>query len=347
MAGEQGVERRTAGCAVDDRADEPLRDRLARAGEDLDHRALLDDPAVLHDRDLVGELAHHVHLVRDDDDRDAELGVDLAQQGQHLLRRVRVEGARGLVGEQDLRLRRERAGDADALLLPAREPTDVGVRLVGQPDEVQQVRDPARLLRPGDAGDLEGVGDVAPHGATAQQVELLEDHPDAEPHAAQLALAQSGQLDAVDPHRARGDGLQGVDQPHERRLARAGVADDGIDVARLDVEVHAPDRLDRPGPATRRREGLVHVTQLHERPDDSSPRRGAALHPSLPVARHPRPGHGREAPSHTGCRDYWLSRVCFSTSASEATRSATGVLSRIAVLPETSCTPSVICLSSW
>ena len=56
---------------------------------------------------------------------------DLADQ-------LRVERRGGLVEEQHLGLQGERAGDGDALLLAAGELPRVGVRLLGQPDPLQQ-----------------------------------------------------------------------------------------------------------------------------------------------------------------------------------------------------------------
>ena len=41
------------------RAQQPLRVRVARRGEDLLARAALDDPPAVHDRDAVGELGHN------------------------------------------------------------------------------------------------------------------------------------------------------------------------------------------------------------------------------------------------------------------------------------------------
>ena len=227
-------------------------------------RALLDDAAGLHHRDAVGEAAHDVHLVGDDHDGDAELAVDPAEEGEHLAGsspgRARWSPRRraGAAGWWRARGRCRRA--ASARPRAAR----VAVRLVGEADEVEQVGDPRVLLGLGDAGHLERVGDVAPHGARAEQVELLEDHADPQPHLAQLALLQAGDLPAADPHAARGGGLERVDQPHERGLPGAGVAHDADDLTGLDRQVDTADRLDG-RPAACGRERLVHVGQLDER----------------------------------------------------------------------------------
>ena len=52
-----------------------------------------------------------------DDDRDATLIDELAQQAHNRLRSLRVELRGGFVGNQEARLVRERAGDGNPLLL--------------------------------------------------------------------------------------------------------------------------------------------------------------------------------------------------------------------------------------
>jgi len=119
--------------------------------------------------------------VADDDDRDAQLGVDPAEQVEHVAGGLGVEGAGGLVGKQQSGRGRERAGDTDSLFLPARELVGVLARLVGQPHELEQLGDPRlpALLRP--ARHPQRVGDVPGDGARVEQVELLEDETDAGP----------------------------------------------------------------------------------------------------------------------------------------------------------------------
>ena len=119
-------------------ADEVLRDGLLRVREDLEDGALLGDDAVLDDGDLVADVLDDLHLVRDDDDRQRELAVDVLDELEDRARRLRVEGACRLVAEQDFRLARECAGDADALLLAAGELRGILVRLVRQSDEIQE-----------------------------------------------------------------------------------------------------------------------------------------------------------------------------------------------------------------
>ena len=93
----------------------------AGGGEQLADRAGLDDPALLHQRGRVADRLDDVHLVRDEQDGQAELPVEVAQQLEDGAGGLRVEGAGGLVGEQHLGVAGQGAGDADALLLAAGE----------------------------------------------------------------------------------------------------------------------------------------------------------------------------------------------------------------------------------
>ena len=76
-----------------------------------------------------------LRVVRHHDDRLAELLVQAPQQLEDLVARLRVEVARGLVGDQDLRVGHDRARDRDALLLAARELPRVVVHPVGEADD--------------------------------------------------------------------------------------------------------------------------------------------------------------------------------------------------------------------
>ena len=75
--------------------------------------------------------------------------VQLSEERQHLVAGLRVEGAGRLVGEEEGRPVRERPRDGDALALPARELRREDVRLLGDPDLLEQLERPRRRsLRP-------------------------------------------------------------------------------------------------------------------------------------------------------------------------------------------------------
>ena len=75
-----------------------------------------------------------------------------------------------------------------------------------------------------------------------EQVELLEDHPDLEPQRLQMRLVGL-QLGPGHGDPALVDHLQAVDAAQQRALAGAALADDGDDLARLDLDVDALEDL--------------------------------------------------------------------------------------------------------
>ena len=95
-------------------------------------RPVLDDLALRHHADLVGDLAHDAEVVGDEQHRHAEAGLELLQQLQDLRLHRDVERGGRLVGDQEIGLVGERQRDHDALALAARELVRVA-RRAGSP----------------------------------------------------------------------------------------------------------------------------------------------------------------------------------------------------------------------
>ena len=109
-------------------------------------RALLDDPARVHDRQAVRDLDEHREVVGDEQHREPQLALEVLQQLEDLGLDHDVEGGGRLVGDDQVGAARERHRDHDALLLAAREL----VRVVPQPaggSPTCSRRAPARHLR--------------------------------------------------------------------------------------------------------------------------------------------------------------------------------------------------------
>ncbi|KFC43296.1 hypothetical protein FF19_28100 [Klebsiella michiganensis] len=68
---------------------------------------------------MVAEGFHHFQLMGDQHDGEVQLLVDIRQQAEHRGRGLGVEGAGGLIAQQHIRPRGQRAGDPHALFLPA------------------------------------------------------------------------------------------------------------------------------------------------------------------------------------------------------------------------------------
>ena len=133
-----------------------------RTREDLVDRALLDDPAALHDAHEVGHHAHDREVVGDEQVGQAELGLQVGQQLQDLVLHQHVERRDRLVEHDDVGLERERARDRDALTLSAGELTRIaGAQLLRQRDLIEQFdsRAPRVDALSPDLVDLERLGD--------------------------------------------------------------------------------------------------------------------------------------------------------------------------------------------
>ena len=92
---------------------------MLRRGEDLLDRPLLDDLAVVHDADHVGDAAHDAEIMGDEQQAHAEPGADFGQQRQDLRLHGDVERGGRLVGDQQIGLVGERHRDHDPLALAA------------------------------------------------------------------------------------------------------------------------------------------------------------------------------------------------------------------------------------
>ena len=171
------------------------------------------------------------------------------QRVHHDLRVHRVEAGDGFVGEDDLRVLHQRAGDGDALLLAARQRLGPFRGLFGDAEAVEDVE---RLQDVGAGPEVEhrlqggaavqdAVQDVRGHVHPGHEVELLEDHRALRLPGAGLGALQRQDVAAVDQDLARG----GVDQPvhhaQEGGFPRAGPADDADHHGPVEGERHRVD----------------------------------------------------------------------------------------------------------
>ena len=129
---------------VGGRVDEVLGDILLRGGKDAEYLALLDHTAVLHDRHTAADLLDDCHLMRDQDDRDAERFIELPQQPEDGFGGLRVERRGRLVAQQHIGVVGKRPCDGNALLLSAGELLGIRLRLVPDADQLEQ---PVHLVR--------------------------------------------------------------------------------------------------------------------------------------------------------------------------------------------------------
>src|SRR5262249_62001591 len=109
--------------AIDDvRRSDEARDELARgAVVPLGRPADLLDPALVEDRDPVAHGQRFLLIVRDVDERHAEVALERLEKDLHLLPKLEIERPERLVQEQHARPVDDRARESNPLALPAGE----------------------------------------------------------------------------------------------------------------------------------------------------------------------------------------------------------------------------------
>ena len=94
---------------------------ILRIAQDLFGRALLDDPSRPHHDDTITQQAHHIQIMRDEQIAHAHRRLQILQQVQDHRLHGNVERRGRLVENDELWMQRDRARDADAGLLAARQ----------------------------------------------------------------------------------------------------------------------------------------------------------------------------------------------------------------------------------
>jgi hypothetical protein len=223
--------------------------------EEVDGGGLLDDLTRVHDRDVVADLGHDSHVMRDEDHRHFVLAAKLVEEVEDLGLDRDVERSRRLVGDQETRIARERDRDHHALAHAPGEPVRVVVEALGRPWDSHLLEELDRAL----AGVLLGGVEVAPQRLRDLRPDLerrverrhrvLEDHRDlAAADVLHLPVVELRQVLAVEEDRPAYD-LRGRfrNETHDRErrdgLAATGLTDDPERLALLHVEADPVDRL--------------------------------------------------------------------------------------------------------
>ena len=218
-------------------AEEPGHERGLRMREQLlGRRELLEHAALREQRDAVAELHRLVDVVGHEDDRLADHALEPEQLVLEAVAGDRVDGAEGLVHEQDVRIGAERPGDAHALALAAaelrraagaRSPSPAGAMRSSS----SSTRAWVRCLRP--AEQPRHGRDVLGDRLVREEAHLLDDVADRAPQV--VDVVRPG-VAVVDADRARGRLDEPVDHLQRGGLAAPRGADEDHDLARLDLE---------------------------------------------------------------------------------------------------------------
>src|SRR5581483_1991656 len=223
--------------------------RVLRLDVQVVARADLDRAAEVHDHHAIRDVPHDVQVVGDEDVGEAELALQVLQQVEDLRLHGDVERGHRLVADDQLRVDRERARDADALALAAGELVREPVEVLGvQADDLEQLLDAALALGLGtDAVDVERLRDDRADALPRVQrrVRILEDHHHLAPHRPHLRTVEVRDVAALEDDLAAGRLEEPGDAARHRRLAAARFTHDTERLARLEREVDAVDGLHR------------------------------------------------------------------------------------------------------
>src|SRR6476469_5922095 len=217
---------------------------------------------VVEQADVVRNGAGGVDVVRDDEERRVDLGVEVDEELVDVAGAHRVEAGVRLVDEEDLGVEHEGPGQPCAL---AHATGDLARELAlgaGETDEVHLLGDDPLDLGLGLLRVLsQREGDVVVEGHRPEEGAVLEEDPEQLAYLVEVGLAQARQVAPVDDDRA---GVR-LEQPDERLeedgLARARGPEHDRDLPRGKREGHVPpDRLRTEGLGqTRDRDLHTHV----------------------------------------------------------------------------------------
>ena len=214
-------------------------------------RNFMRPPPLRHEHALVEMqralgARRRVRIVRHHDDGLALVAIERLQQIEDLVARLAIEVARRLVAEQQRRVGDDRARDADALLLAARELARIVVHPLAEADDRQRDLARACAARPSTASSAAAAARrSAPPSAPAAGCTTGRRSrcgARARPRArAPDSLSMRSPPTVIDPSRRR---VEPADQVEQRRLARAGRAHQREEISLGDIEVDALQDVD-------------------------------------------------------------------------------------------------------
>ena len=202
-----------------------------------------DRPSGPHDGDPIGEIAHLAQFVGYQDDRRAAPR-EAADHGQQTVRLVVGQHRGRLVEDQNAGARHQHLDDLDPLPLRDRDRIDAGSGVELEAEFTAIAFDglgrPRQLVGPAPAEPVRH-RHVLGDRERAHQLEVLVHHADTE--RAGMRRAVDRDRNAVDGDPARIRGVEPADHVHQRGLAGAVLAQQGVDPSVLGAE---PRLVERP-----------------------------------------------------------------------------------------------------
>ena len=187
--------------------------------------------ALIQNRHAAADLFYHAHLMGNDDHGNAESLIDIPDQLQDGMGRLRVQGAGGLVTEQNLRISGQSPGNGNSLLLAAGKLGWISICLVWQSYYLQKLHGSFFRVCFIYSRKLQRETDIFQTGSLHQQVKTLKNHGDFPAHLSKLRCGKGTDILAVYEDLAFRGPLQHVDTADQRTLSRSAHTDDSVDIA--------------------------------------------------------------------------------------------------------------------
>ena len=205
---------------------------------DLLGSAHLLKAAATHHGDAVGHVQGLLLIVGDVDEGDAQALLNVLQLHLHLAPQLQIQRAQGLVQQQQLRLKDQRAGDGHALALSAGELGRHALFAALQLHQAQHLRNLRPPLGTLHAAHAQSIGDVLFHIHVGKQGIILKDGVDVA-----LLRRRVGDVPAREIH-APGVRLQQArDDAQRGGLAAARRAQQRDELPRLHIKAEAAQDL--------------------------------------------------------------------------------------------------------
>ena len=242
-SGLPGVDTHLAVACVRDHALE----RVYRADEVGDEAAVrefvnligltnLQEAALFHHGDAVGQRHRLLLVVRDDNESNPKLVLNVHEFELRLLTQFLVQGRERLIQQQHLGSLDECTCQRNALLLSAGQLLRLACAEIAQLHEVEHLIDPGRNFVAGHVLLLQAVRDVLFDGHMRKDGIRLKHHV----HRP-LVRRLPGYVDTVDLDRPRVRRLKPGQHPEQRRLAASGSAEYREQLSPADVQVDVID----------------------------------------------------------------------------------------------------------
>ena len=211
---------------------------------DLDGRTDLGDLTAVHHGQAVRHRQRLLLVVRDVEERDADIALQRGEVALEVLAQLGVERAEWLVEQEHLRLQHERPGQGHALLLAAGELRRPPLLQPAEADEVDHLADPSAALRLVERRAVACAVTPPPQpvGDVVLDVEVGEEGIRLEHRVDRPAVRRHGdQVLAVEQDLTTRRLLEAGDHPQRRGLAAAGRSEQREELAGLDAQLDVVD----------------------------------------------------------------------------------------------------------